>query len=146
MSKASFMSMRWLRLHIKEIIWATVLLFVGSIFIIGYGTSRSIQQQEERKKQADESAMRAEALKNMIPGHLQDKVSLPVAHVSYPTDTASLTTVIDVKTVWRTIKDTPEYSVKGYAGSYQGILRENAQGKSSGKSYFNVSARIICES
>ena len=103
------MSMRWLRLHIKEIIWATVLLFVGSIFVIGYGTSRAIKQQEERKQQADESERRAEALKNMVPAHLQSKLNMPVAHVSLPTENASLTTVIDVKTVWRAIKDSPEY-------------------------------------
>lgn len=109
MSNVSFMSMRWLRLHIKEIIWATVILFVGSIFVIGYGTSRSIKQQEDRKKQADESAQRAETMRNMIPRHLQEKVSLPVVHVSFPTENASLTTVIDVKTVWRAIKDAPEY-------------------------------------
>ncbi|PKL44768.1 MAG: hypothetical protein CVV41_05215 [Candidatus Riflebacteria bacterium HGW-Riflebacteria-1] len=109
MSKASFMSMRWLRLHIKEIIWATVLLFVGSIFVIGYGTSRAIQQQEERKQQADESERRAENLRNMVPAHLQSKLNMPVAHVSLPTENASLTTVIDVKTVWRSIKDSPEY-------------------------------------
>jgi|GEM_PF-306517 len=109
MSKASFMSMRWLRLHIKEIIWATVLLFVGSIFVIGYGTSRAIQQQEERKRQADESEQRADNLRNMIPAHLQNKLDLPVAHVSLPTSNASLTTMIDVKTVWRAIKDSPEY-------------------------------------
>ncbi len=109
MSKASFMSMRWLRLHIKEIIWATVLLFVGSIFVIGYGTSLAIQQQEERKRQADESEQRADNLRNLVPAHLQNKLNLPVAHVSLPTGNASLTTVIDVKTVWRSIKDSPEY-------------------------------------
>ena len=109
MSKASFMSMRWLRLHIKEIIWATVLLFVGSIFVIGYGTSRAIKQQEERKRQADESEQRADTLRNLVPTHLQSKLNLPVAHVSLPTGNASLTTVIDVKTVWRAIKDSPEY-------------------------------------
>jgi len=109
MSKASFMSMRWLRLHIKEIIWATVLLFVGSIFVIGYGTSRAIKQQEERKRQADETEQRANNLRNLVPAHLQNKLNLPVAHVSLPTGNASLTTMIDVKTVWRAIKDSPEY-------------------------------------
>ncbi|MBU1107288.1 MAG: peptidylprolyl isomerase, partial [Candidatus Riflebacteria bacterium] len=109
MSKASFMSMRWLRLHIKEIIWATVLLFVGSIFVIGYGTSRAIKQQEDRKQKLDESERRAEELRNMLPSHLQSKLNMPVAHVSLPTENASLTTMIDVKTVWRAIKDSPEY-------------------------------------
>lgn len=127
MSKASFMSMKWLRLHIKEIIWATVILFVGSIFVIGYGTSRQIQQQEERRKQADD----AEALQHMIPRHLQDKVNLPVAHVSYPSQNASLTTVIDVKTVWRAIKDAPEYQQlqsmpEGIKDFYGNMLKDRA--------------------
>jgi len=127
MSKASFMSMKWLRLHIKEIIWATVILFVGSIFVIGYGTSRQIQQQEERRKQADD----AEALQHMIPRHLQDKVNLPVAHVSFPAQSASFTTVIDVKTVWRAIKDAPEYQQlqsmpEGIKEFYGNMLKDRA--------------------
>ena len=131
MSNESFMSMRWLRLHIKEIIWVTVLLFVGSIFVIGYGTSRAIQQQEERKKQADESEKRAEAQRSSIPRHLQEKQNLPIAHVSYPTQTASLTTVIDVKTLWRSVKDAPEYQQlaempAGIKDFYGNMLKERA--------------------
>ncbi|MDD3147871.1 MAG: peptidylprolyl isomerase [Candidatus Riflebacteria bacterium] len=131
MSNPGFMSMRWLRLHIKEIIWATVILFVGSIFIIGYGTSRSIQQQEERKRSADESEAKAETLRNAIPQNLRDKVNLPVVHVSYPSENASLTTVIDIKTVWRAIKDTPEYQQlqqmpEGIKEFYSGMLKERA--------------------
>ena len=80
MSNPGFMSMRWLRLHIKEIIWATITLFVLSIFVIGYGTSRSIQQQEERKRRADESEAKAESLRNSMPQHLRDKENLPVVH------------------------------------------------------------------
>lgn len=131
MSNPGFMSMRWLRLHIKEIIWATVILFVGSIFVIGYGTSRSIQQHEERKRRADESDARAEHLRNLIPQHLRDKENLPVVHVSYPAEGASLTTVIDVKSVWRSMKDTPEYQQlqqmpEGIKEFYGGMLRERA--------------------
>lgn len=131
MSNPGFMSMRWLRLHIKEIIWATVILFVGSIFVIGYGTSRSIKQQEERKRNADESEAKAEALRNSIPQNLRDKVNLPVVHVSYPAESASFTTVIDIKTVWRSIKDTPEYQQlqqmpEGIKEFYSGMLKERA--------------------
>ncbi len=131
MANASFMSMRWLRLHIKEIIWATVILFVGSIFVIGYGTSRAIQNQEERKKMAEEAERRAADQKNAVPNHLLDKVHLPVAHISYPTTTASLTSVIDVKTLWRAVKDSPEYQQvsampEGIREFYGGMIKERA--------------------
>ncbi|GAB4270902.1 MAG: hypothetical protein Kow0029_08100 [Candidatus Rifleibacteriota bacterium] len=131
MAKASFMSMRWLRLHIKEIIWATVILFVGSIFIIGYGTSRAIKRQEERKKLAEEAERRIAAQKNAIPANLQDKLHLPVAHISYPTANASLTTIIDVQTLWRAVKDTPEYQQieampAGIKDFYKNMIKERA--------------------
>ncbi len=131
MSNPGFMSMRWLRLHIKEIIWATVILFVGSIFVIGYGTSRSIKQQEERKRRVDESEAKAEASRNAMPASLRDKANLPVVHVSYPAAGASLTTVIDVKSVWRMVKDTPEYQQlqqmpEGIKEFYGNMLKEKA--------------------
>ncbi|MFZ5950852.1 MAG: peptidylprolyl isomerase, partial [Candidatus Rifleibacteriota bacterium] len=131
MANASFMSMRWLRLHIKEIIWATVILFVGSIFVIGYGTSRQIQNQEERKKMAEEAERKASERKNTAPAHLQSKLSLPVAHISFPTQTASLTSVIDVKTLWNSIKDSPEYQQvsnmpTGIKEFYGGMIKERA--------------------
>ncbi|HNX75833.1 MAG TPA: peptidylprolyl isomerase [Candidatus Rifleibacterium sp.] len=131
MSNPGFMSMRWLRLHIKEIIWATVLLFVGSIFVIGYGTSRQIKQQEERKRKTDESEAKSDSLRNSMPQNLREKANLPVVHVSYPAAGASLTTVIDVKSVWRSIKDTPEYQQlqqmpEGIREFYGNMLKEKA--------------------
>lgn len=131
MANAGFMSMKWLRLHIKEIIWATVILFVGSIFVIGYGTSRAIQNQEERQKMADEAERRAAAQKHAVPNHLQDKLHLPVAHISFPTSTASLTTVIDVKSLWRAVKDSPEFQQvsnmpAGIREFYGSMIKEKA--------------------
>lgn len=131
MANASFMSMKWLRLHIKEIIWTTVILFVGSIFVIGYGTSRAIERQEERKKMAEEAERRAAAQKNAIPSNLQSILNLPVAHISYPTENASLTNVIDVKTLWRAVKDSPEYQQvsampEGIKEFYGGMIKERA--------------------
>jgi parvulin-like peptidyl-prolyl isomerase len=131
MSKASFMSMKWLRLHIKEIIWTTIILFVSSIFIIGYGTSRAIQRQEERKQKADEAERRAAAQKNAIPANLQNKLHLPVAHISYLAQNASLTTTIDVKSLWRAVKDSPEYQQvsampEGIKDFYGSMIKERA--------------------
>ncbi len=131
MAKATFMSMKWLRLHIKEIIWATVILFVSSIFVIGYGTSRAIRAQEERDKANAKAERDAAAAKNAIPANLQDKINLPVVHLSYPTANASLTTIIDLKTVWRSIKDSPEYiqlanMPEGIKKFYGDMIKERA--------------------
>ncbi|MGM0598994.1 MAG: peptidylprolyl isomerase [Candidatus Rifleibacteriota bacterium] len=131
MAKASFMSMRWLRLHIKEIIWTTVILFVSSIFVIGYGTSRAVSRQKEREKLAKEAEKRAAAQENAIPSNLQGKLNLPVAHISYPTRTASLTTTIDVKSLWQSVKDSPQYQQlaqmpEGIKGFYSKMIKEKA--------------------
>jgi len=110
MAKATFMSMRWLRLHIKEIIWATVILFVLSCFLIGYGTSRAQRQSEERKKRA-ESAEKRKAESEEIPmsKELKSKMPLPAVHISLPTQTASVTRVLDLKTVYRALTSRDEY-------------------------------------
>ena len=50
MAKANFTFMRWLRENVKQIIWATVILFVSSVFIIGLGSSRAAKNQKERTK------------------------------------------------------------------------------------------------
>ncbi|RCK81470.1 MAG: Survival protein SurA precursor (Peptidyl-prolyl cis-trans isomerase SurA) [Candidatus Ozemobacter sibiricus] len=103
------MSMRWLRLHLKEIIWATVILFVLSCFIIGYGTSRAARTQEERKRRADAAEKRARERQEAIPENLVGKMNLPAVHVSLPTPTASITRVIDVQTVYNALRQRPEY-------------------------------------
>ncbi|HNV71227.1 MAG TPA: hypothetical protein PKO06_16100, partial [Candidatus Ozemobacteraceae bacterium] len=64
---APFMSMRWLRLHIKEIIWATVILFVLSCFIIGYGSSRAQRRMEERRTEAEAAERRAQETEESLP-------------------------------------------------------------------------------
>jgi parvulin-like peptidyl-prolyl isomerase len=118
-------------MHIKEIIWTTIILFVSSIFIIGYGTSRAISQQKEREKMARDAEKRAAAQKNAVPLNLRDKLNLPVAHISYPTENASLTTVIDVKSLWHSVKGTPEYQQvsampEGIKEFYGGMIKERA--------------------
>ena len=131
MAKANFMSMRWLREHVKVLIWATVSLFLLSIFVIGYGTSRQIAKQEERKKEAEQAEAQAERARNAIPAHLRDKINHPVVHISYPTANASLTTILDVKEVWQSVKDSPEYKQlaqmpAGIKDFYGKMLKERA--------------------
>lgn len=109
MAKASFMSMRWLRQNVKAIIYATVSLFVLSIFAMGYGSSSAVRRQEERQQQADDAERRSDSLRNAAPPQLRDRLNHPVAHISYPAANASLTAAIDVRTMWRVMSNSPEY-------------------------------------
>ncbi len=105
---APFMSMRWLRLHIKEIIWATVILFVLSCFIIGYGSSRAQKRMDERRHRAEADERRAQEAEESLPPNLAAKASTPVLQVFYPAD-ATASRVIDAKTLYRSLIKSPEY-------------------------------------
>jgi parvulin-like peptidyl-prolyl isomerase len=109
MARARFMTMRWLREHIKEIIWGTTILFVLSIFLIGYGTSRAAKQQDERNRQGEEALRQAQAAADEVPARLQGKLPLPVVHISYPTQAASITQVLTVEAVFKGLMSTQEY-------------------------------------
>ncbi len=109
MAKARFMTMRWLRLHLKEIIWATVSLFVLSCFIIGYGSSRAQSKMDEKRKRAEANEDKSRKSETALPAELAAKADLPAVHVSYPTATASLTEAITVKQLFQTLMTTNEY-------------------------------------
>lgn len=131
MSKPGFMSMRWLRLHIKEIIWATVVLFLLSLFVIGYGTTRMTQQNEEKQQRHEQAMADEDERANAVPEHLVDKLNLPVVHVSYPTQAASMTTVVDVKSIWNTVRQMRGYNEvkqmpKGIQEYYLDMFKEQA--------------------
>lgn len=144
--KPGFMSMSWLRLHIKEIIWAVIITFLISLFFIGYGTSRQNAKREEREQQFDNKEAQEAALKNMLPEKLQGKENLPAVIVSYGSEAASLTSVIDVKTLYRTIKDNPEYirfqsMPKGIKEYYVNYLKESTISRLSDYSLLNLYAQ-----
>lgn len=109
MAKARFMSMRWLRLHLKEIIWATVSLFVLSCFIIGYGSSRAQSNMDEKRRRAEANEAKALRSETSLPTELAAKADLPAVHVSYPTANASLTEAITVKQLFTALMSTNEY-------------------------------------
>ena len=109
MANASFMSMRWLRLHIKEIIWATVSMFVLSCFIIGYGTQRAARNQEEKQNRDSAADRRAREREDAVPANLVDKLNMAAIHISLPTANASITQMLDVKTLYNALKTKPEY-------------------------------------
>lgn len=109
MAKARFMSMKWLRLHLKEIIWATVSLFVLSCFIIGYGTSRTQKQIDEKRRKADAAERKTKEAEETIPSNLVGKMALPALSISYPTAVGSISKIIDVQTIYSMLSTSPEY-------------------------------------
>lgn len=109
MAKARFMSMRWLRLHLKEIIWATVSLFVLSCFIIGYGSSRAQSNMDEKRRRAEAKEAKDKQSETALPAELAAKADLAAVHVSFPTTNASLTEAITVKQLFNTLISTKEY-------------------------------------
>ena len=107
---SKFMSMTWLRLHMKSIIIAVIVTFLISLFFIGYGTRI---ENEEREKH--NSSIRAETVdrannKFALPAKLADKGNVPAVIVSYNANNASFTASIDTKTINRVLKGTDEYS------------------------------------
>jgi parvulin-like peptidyl-prolyl isomerase len=110
MSKARFMSMKWLRLHLKEIIWATVILFVLSCFIIGYGSSRAQKNMDEKRRKMEAAEQKAMSVEENIPVALKDKLNQPALQFSYPSLTgAQVTRIVDVKTVFNTFMGSADY-------------------------------------
>lgn len=109
MAKARFMSMKWLRLHIKEIIWATVILFILSCFIIGYGTSRTQKQIDEKRRKVDAAERKTKEAEEAVPSNLVGKMALPALSISYPTAVGSISKIIDVQTIYAMLSTSPEY-------------------------------------
>ncbi len=101
-----FMSMSWLRMHIKEIIWAVIITFLISLFFIGYGTRVQNQKREEQQRQADNLEAQEAAAQNALPEKLQGKGDQTALTVTYGPHTAN----IDAKTLFRTLKNTNEYA------------------------------------
>lgn len=110
MAKSSFMSMRWLREHLKEIIWGTIILFVLSIFVIGYGTSRAAKQQEKRKKDFDDAERRTRQAEEAPPAHLAGVLDQPALTISYPLGAASASQkILFVKDLYPQLLASKEY-------------------------------------
>lgn len=131
MSKASFMSMKWLRLHIKSIIYATVTLFVLSIFAMGYGTTRAARHQEDRQRRADEFERLQDEQRHALPSHIREIQNSPVVNISYPAKAASFTKTIDARNLYRAMTRLPEFeqleqmpeSIRGF---YHEMIRERS--------------------
>ena len=105
-----FMSMTWLRLHMKLIIKLVIATFVISLFFIGYGTR--IEHKERERQDSTirtDTANRANA-KFALPAKLADKGNVPAVIVSYNANNSSFTATIDTKTINRVMKGTEEYS------------------------------------
>ncbi|MBF0499546.1 MAG: peptidylprolyl isomerase [Candidatus Riflebacteria bacterium] len=133
MARVGFMSMRWLRMHIKEIIWATVILFVLSCFIIGYGTSRAQRSADDRRKKADMADQRQHDAEEAVPANIKAKFNMPALSISLPNDagTASMTRPVYLKSVYQMLASSNEYKKLMSApaqlrAAFTAQLKENA--------------------
>lgn len=129
--KPGFMSMRWLRQHLKGIIWAVVITFLVSLFFIGYGTRVENQRRAEKAAEFESAEAQRDSARNALPEKLQGKGNIPAVFVSYNTSNASITAAIDAKTLWRAIVNTDEYArlqqmPEAFRQYYVTYLKENA--------------------
>ncbi|MFZ2956059.1 MAG: peptidylprolyl isomerase [Candidatus Ozemobacteraceae bacterium] len=111
MARVGFMSMRWLRTHIKEIIWATVILFILSCFIIGMGSSRAQKSADDRRNKADAAEQRKRDAEEAVPANIKAKLNMPALSVSLPNESgsASVTRPVYLKSVYTLLASTNEY-------------------------------------
>jgi peptidyl-prolyl cis-trans isomerase D len=105
-----FMSMTWLRVHMKKIIIAVIATFVISLFFIGYGTHVENNERERRESTFKSDTIEKANSKFALSEKLKDKANFPALLVSYNNNNASFTSAIDVKTINRVLKSTDEYS------------------------------------
>ena len=101
-----FMSMTWLRVHMKKIIIAVIATFVISLFFIGYGTHIENNEREKRESTFKSDTIEKANSKFALPEKLKDKANFPALLVSYNNNNASFTSAIDVKTINRVLKRT----------------------------------------
>jgi parvulin-like peptidyl-prolyl isomerase len=105
-----FMSMTWLRLHMKSIIIAVIATFVISLFFIGYGTRIESQEREKHESSIKSDTVNRANSKFALPAKLADKGNVPAIFVSYNANNSSFTASIDTKTINRVLKSTDEYA------------------------------------
>ncbi len=105
-----FMSMTWLRLHMKSIIIAVIATFVISLFFIGYGTRIESQEREKHESSIKSDTVNRANSKFALPEKLADKGNVPAIFVSYNANNSSFTAAIDTKTINRVLKSTDEYA------------------------------------
>ena len=125
-----FMSMTWLRLHMKKIILAVVITFVISLFFIGYGTRIENKEREKRESSFKSETINKANSKFSLSEKLVDKANVPAVIVSYNANNSSFTATIDTKTINRVLKSTEEYSKlnkmpEGLRKFYATSLKEN---------------------
>lgn len=108
--KPRFMSMTWLRLHIKEVVWFIIITFVISLFFIGYGTSYVSSKQEEKIRAYEKEEQDSMTAQNAVPQSLQGKENETALTITYDNGKASATVSIDAKSLWKEIKNNPQYA------------------------------------
>lgn len=98
-----FMSLTWLRLHMKIFIYLVVATFVISLFFIGYGTILDYRSSEKNEEDYRKSITNEANVKYGLPNALKDKGDLSAVTLTY--NNSSYTSSIDVKTIYRNLKN-----------------------------------------
>ena len=92
-----FMSLTWLRLHMKFFIYAIVILFIFSLFFIGYGTHLQSRDQEKQKAEYEDRVNKEVENIFALPEELKNRANESVINGSY----ANASFSVDVKTLHR---------------------------------------------
>ncbi|NLM17672.1 MAG: hypothetical protein GX221_08145 [Candidatus Riflebacteria bacterium] len=111
MSKKSptFMSMAWMNQNGQLIIWTITILFILSLFAVGFGSLLEMRN-HDKKQQEYMQRMEAEHQKETsIPESLKAIENEPVAEFTYKGDKAAYKTVLTVKQFWNNFKQTEYY-------------------------------------
>ena len=88
-----FMSLTWLRLHMKFFIYAIVILFILSLFFIGYGTHLQSREQDKQKAEYESRVKKEVEDIFALPEELKGKANETVLSGSY----ANASFSVDVK-------------------------------------------------
>lgn len=115
-----FMSLTWLRLHMKFFIYAIVILFILSLFFIGYGTHLQSREQDKQKAEYESRVKKEVEDIFALPEELKGKANETVLSGSY----ANASFSVDVKSLSRQLTVLK-----------QNIIRDNSMSESQ-KRYF----------
>lgn len=150
----SFMSMTWLRVHMKKIIIAVIVTFVVSLFFIGYGTRFENANREKAEEEVKNNIIKENEKKYALSDALTNKLKElgrtendPVVYISYNNGNASLTTTIDVKTINRYLKNNNNYEKiqqlpEGYRNYMLGSLKESVINRITMENLVELFARL----
>ncbi len=99
-----FMSMTWLRVHMREVIIAVIATFVISLFFIGYGTNIDRRAREKREEDYKRTVSKEAQERFALPENIKDKANEPVVTLSM-INNSNASATIDVKSFNKALAD-----------------------------------------